>query len=219
MSLLCEVGSAMRCSYLWVIVLCRWVLRELWVFIIAFSSNWCCQPPLCCIDLSILLAASFCILWRNLLVEPCALSLGSVVTWCRFYPILFCLWAPLETCLSVLPQAVTWQYLAGVGRPMRGIWISLRWHKGWRRVKGEKMQAIRLHYTVGFDLLCCVLSGPFFSVSNKWVVVSVLPPGWWLLLHMATLHFVIVRWASVIAWCSDAQDPSRREEDSSSVER
>ncbi|CAM6010771.1 unnamed protein product [Sphagnum balticum] len=39
------------------------------------------------------------------------------------------------------------------------------------------MQAITLHYTVGFfDLLCCVLSGPFFSVSNKWVVVSVLPP-------------------------------------------
>ncbi|KAH8956375.1 hypothetical protein BDL97_07G036700 [Sphagnum fallax] len=55
------------------------------------------------------------------------------------------------------------------------------------------MKVMTLHYTVGFfDLLCCVLSGPFFSVSNKWVVVSVLPPGWWLL-HMATLDFVIVR--------------------------
>jgi hypothetical protein len=49
---------------------------------------------------------------------------------------MLCLWPPLETCLSVLPQAVTWQYLAGVGWPMRGIWISLRWHT--KVEKGER---------------------------------------------------------------------------------
>lgn len=145
--------------------------------IIAFSSSWCCQPPPCCINLSILLAASFCILWRNLLDEPCALSLGSVVTWCRFHPILFqcfvCDHLLKHACLYT--QAVTWQYLAGVGRPMRGIWISLRWHtkveEGW---KGKKWR--RWHYITQWAFLtscavCCLaLSSPF--QTNGWWCLS-----------------------------------------------